>query len=646
MCGLAGLLHSPNAPLAAAMPAALVERMAAGIAHRGPDDSGSTCEPRLGLALAHRRLAVLDLSPAGHQPMASASGRLLIAFNGEIYNHLDLRRELEASGQAPAWRGHADTETLLAAIEAWGLPTALQRACGMWAFALLDRQQQQLQLVRDRFGEKPLSWGLVHHPHAPLLAFASELASLRAIPGFANPIDPEALASLLRWGCIPAPRSIHRDLRQLPPGHSLTIPLPWQPGHPLPQPQPWWDLQAEAAAAARSPIHNPAEALAATAAALQQAVERQTLADVPLGCFLSGGIDSSLITALLQRCSSRPVRSLTISFPDRGGGEAGFDEGPWARAVAAHLGTEHLEVALSAADALALIPSLARLYSEPFADSSQIPTHLVCRAARQHGLTVALSGDGGDELFGGYNRHRLAPTLLRRCGPLPPPLRQALAGALRHLPMPTAGLRRDKAQKLAAAIASAGSLAELHSCLTSLWPDPAALMQSPPAAPVPAAPLPAAASAAERLMLADALTYLPADILTKVDRAAMAVGLETRAPFLDHQVASLAWRLPLSFKIHGNQGKWILRQLLSRHLPHHLLSRPKAGFALPLGPWLRGPLRGWAEDLLDPRLLRRQGWLRPEPVQELWLQHRSGRADHTARLWAVLSWQAWLLEWG
>jgi asparagine synthase (glutamine-hydrolysing) len=382
------------------------------------------------------------------------------------------------------------------------------------------------------------------------------------------------------------------------------------------------------------------------------------LADVPLGAFLSGGIDSSLITALLQAQSSRPVRSFTIAFPDAGGGESGFNEAPYARAVADHLGTDHSEVALTAADARGLIPQLPRLYSEPFADSSQLPTHLVCREARRSGLTVALSGDGGDELFGGYNRHRLAPSLHHRFGRLPPLVRRALARSLEHLPVSSGGLARDKRRKLAAALRASGSLETLHAALTSLWADPAGLLQphwlaassshSPTAADLTAA-LPSASSRAEQLMLADVRTYLPADILVKVDRAAMAASLETRAPFLDHRVAAVAWRLPLAMKIRPGGGpaasKWALRQLLYRHVPPALIERPKAGFAMPIGAWLRGPLRSWAEDLLDPQLLARQGYLQSEPIGCLWRAHQSG-ADHTTQLWAVLMWQAWLAEWG
>jgi asparagine synthase (glutamine-hydrolysing) len=635
--------------------------MAEAIAHRGPDDAGLWCDPQAGLALAHRRLSILDLSPAGHQPMASATGRLVIAFNGEIYNHLALRQELERSGllQRP-WRGHSDTETLLAAIEAWGLEAALQRCAGMAALALYDRRDQVLWLARDRFGEKPLYWGWIEGagavPESRVLAFASELAALRALPGAASPqLNPAALAAFFRLSCIPAPLCIQAGLQQLPPGHLVAIPATTaghRPGQ-LPDPRSWWDPEAEAAASAHraqaAPYGSEAEALGALEAALQQAVVEQTIADVPLGAFLSGGIDSSLITALLQAASSRPVRSFTIAFPDAGGGESGFNEAPYARAVAAHLGTDHTEVALTAADARALIPSLARIYSEPFADSSQLPTHLVCREARRSGLSVALSGDGGDELFGGYNRHRLIPALQQRLGPLPPLARRALARALEQWPVSARGLARDKRRKLAAAMRAAGSLEQLQASLTSVWPDPAALLQphwQHAAAGVAAGapPLPGASTPAEQLMLADALNYLPADILVKVDRAAMAVGLETRAPFLDHRVAAVAWSLPLALKIRGSSGKWALRQLLHRYVPPALVERPKVGFAMPIGAWLRGPLRPWAEDLLDPALLQRQGYLQSAPIQRLWRAHLAG-ADHTPQLWTVLMWQVWLAEW-
>ncbi len=651
MCGLAGFWQpSPGSP-ERLQDAAIA--MAASIEHRGPDAAGVWCDSEAGFVVAHRRLAILDLSSAGNQPMLSASGRYVIAFNGEIYNHHAIRQHLESCGSLQqAWRGYSDTETLLAAIDAWGLEPVLRHSAGMFAIALYDRHDRRLYLARDRFGEKPLYWGWQHVSGQRQLVFASELAALRALPGSTRPsVDPSALAVFFRLGCIPAPRCIQAGLQQLPPGHWVSI----QAGagglapSSLPRSQPWWDLQAEATAASSvSPFNSEPDALFALEEALQHAVAEQSIADVPLGTFLSGGIDSSLITALLQAQSSRSVRSFTIAFPDEGGYETGFNEASYARAVADHLGTEHTEVVLTASDARALIPALSGIYSEPFADPSQLPTHLVCREARRSGLTVALSGDGGDELFGGYNRHRLAPALQRRFGAMPHLARRAIACSLEHIPVSSHGLARDKRRKLAAAIRAASLLEQVHSSLTSIWPDATRLLQprwiSAVKASAGSTAWPAAPSPAEQLMLADALTYLPADILVKVDRAAMAANLETRAPFLDHRVAAVAWRLPLDLKIRNGTGKWALRQLLYRHVPPELIERPKAGFAMPIGAWLRGPLRPWAEELLDPKLLQSQGYLQPEPIQRLWRAHLRG-ADHTPQLWSVLMWQLWLAEW-
>jgi asparagine synthase (glutamine-hydrolysing) len=653
MCGIAGLwsLQSDGSGFAS--------RMAAAIAHRGPDDAGVWADPSIGLALAHQRLAILDLSAAGHQPMHSASGRYVIAFNGEVYNHRTLRRDLEAAGQAPLWHGHADTETLLAAIEAWGLEPALRRCAGMWALALWDRQEQLLHLARDRFGEKPLYWGLSGTGRCRALLFGSELAALRAYPGFNNPIDRAALAQLLRFCAVPAPLSIVAGIAKLPPGHLVSVRLPLDSAAPLPTSRPWWQLDQLIEVCYSDPIANEAEGLAALEQALTQAVSEQALADVPLGAFLSGGVDSSLITALLQAQSIRPVRTFTIGFE-----EPGFDEAPYARAVAAHLGVDHTETRLTSADARALIPQLPRLYCEPFADSSQLPTYLVCREARRAGLTVALSGDGGDELFGGYNRYFWGPRIWNRLARLPLPFRRALGRSISLLPpqaydtlgrpLPVAQLGH-KAHKLAARLRQVHSADDLYRSLVSEWPDPALLLQPDPGgSPIQLAPtaidqpLPDCLSGdpVARMMAWDALSYLSDDILVKVDRAAMAVGLETRAPFLDHRVASVAWRLPMAMKIRAGTSKWALRQLLYQHVPRELIERPKAGFAMPIGQWLRGPLRPWAEELLHPDRLHREGYLRPEPISQFWQQHLSGRYDHTTKLWTVLMWQTWLEQWG
>jgi asparagine synthase (glutamine-hydrolysing) len=588
--------------------------------------------------------------------MHSASGRYLITFNGEIYNHLALRRELETIGACNHWRGHSDTETLLAAIEAWGLETALQRCVGMWALALLDRSERRLYLARDRFGEKPLYWGFSGSGRDRALLFGSELAALRAWRGFNNVIDRSALALLLRSCCVPAPASIYAGIAKLPPGHLVSLRLPLDPAAPLPTPTPWWRLDDVIEAGFNDPLIDLSEALDALEGVLIQAVSDQATADVPLGSFLSGGIDSSLITALLQSNSSRPVRSFTIGFE-----EAGFNEGPYARDVAAHLGTDHQETLLTSADAKDLIPQLPELYSEPFADSSQVPTHLVCRAARAAGLTVALSGDGGDELFGGYNRYFWGPRIWNRLAWMPVPLRHALGRSIAALPpgawealgrpLPINQLGH-KAHKLASRLRGVRHADDLYRSLVSEWADPSALLQQSEAlgrlSEVTDHHLPAclAHDPVARMMAWDSLGYLPDDILVKVDRAAMAVGLETRAPLLDHRVAAVAWRLPMTMKIRGGSSKWALRQILYNYVPRELIERPKSGFAIPIGQWLRGPLRSWAEDLLHPDRLQREGYLKPEPISQLWQQHLSGRYDHTTKLWSVLMWQAWYELWG
>jgi asparagine synthase (glutamine-hydrolysing) len=634
--------------------------MAGALAHRGPDDAGVWLDASVGLALAHRRLAMLDLSQAGHQPMLSASGRYVIVFNGEIYNHQALRSALASAGHLKqAWRGHSDTETLLAAIEAWGLEIALQRCVGMFALALWDRRERQLQFARDRFGEKPLYVGLSGSGFRRSLVFGSELAALKAWPGFDHPIDRQSLVQLLRFGAISAPRTMYAGILQLLPGHLLRLPLADGLPEQLPPSEPWWCLRSTIVAGYTQPIASESEGLQALELTLTEAVQLQSLADVPLGSFLSGGIDSSLITALLQAQSPRPVRTFTIGFE-----EAGFNEAPYARAVAAHLGTDHSEMVLTSADAQALIPLLPRLYSEPFGDSSQLPTHLVCRQARRSGLTVALSGDGGDELFGGYNRYFWGPRIWSRLAWLPWSLRWLFGRALHLLPPAgwdamgrplTISQLGHKVHKLADRLAHVRTTDDLYRSLVSEWRDPAALLQpSADATPVlePSSPLdwplPEGLNGdpVARMLAFDTLNYLPNDILTKVDRAAMATSLESRAPFLDHRVAELAWRLPMEMKIRGGIGKWALRQILDKHVPRHLIERPKAGFGMPIGQWLRGPLRPWAEDLLNPAVMQRQGYLRPEPILRLWRQHLSGRFDHTARLWTVLMWQAWLEEWG
>ncbi|MEE4174573.1 MAG: asparagine synthase (glutamine-hydrolyzing), partial [Xanthomonadales bacterium] len=612
--------------------------MSTALRHRGPDSRGVFCDPDRAYAVAHRRLSVLDLSEAGHQPMIDPTGRTVIAYNGEIYNHRELRADLE---HPPAWRGDSDTETLLMAIEAWGVTGALERARGMFAFALWDRETATLTLARDRLGEKPLYYGWV----GGAFLFASELAALEAWPGFEATVDSDALAGLLRYGYVPAPRSIYRNIYKLEPGTVLTIQRSATASPPDSVPtagyrspgldiRRWWSLDEIVDNA--GPFDDEAEALETLHDTLLGATRLQLLSDVPLGAFLSGGIDSSLVVALMQAQGDRPVNTYTMGFED-----AAFDEAPWAARIAAHLGTRHTPYTVTEADALEVVPELPRLYSEPFADASQIPTHLVARLARQE-VTVALSGDGGDELFGGYNRYAWAPRAWRWLERLPAGLRGnaadglALAGrtpALRGLLEALGGVAqaREKLAKLADRARHAHDVESFYAALAAVNPGAASLLV---AAPAPGDRLDALVrrhpdrSIEERMMVADAMTYLPDDILCKVDRAAMAVSLETRVPYLDPDVVRCAWRLPLSMKLRNGTTKWALRQLLGRYLPAELMDQPKRGFAVPLDDWLRGPLRDWAEALLDPGTLAGQGMLDPAAVRGLWDAHTTGRGDH------------------
>ena len=653
MCGLAGAWSGHVAPQDSLE--AMGERMAGRIASRGPDDQGVWAEPGHGLVLAHRRLAVVDLSPAGQQPMRSACGRYVLVYNGEIYNHLELRTRLQAEGRAPHWRGHADTETLLACIAAWGVESALVAAAGMFALALWDRRDHSLTLARDRMGEKPLYYGW----QAGSVLFGSELKALMAHPCFRGDIDRGALTLLLRHNCIPAPYSIYTGIRKLMPGSLVRIQSPGQaPGTVVEKA--YWTLDGAIAAGRHDPFEGTdAEASQALEARLSRTVGEQMLADVPLGAFLSGGVDSSLVVAMMQRHSPRPVRTFTIGM-----GEGNYDEAAHARAVAAHLGTDHTELVIGPADARDLIPALADVYCEPFSDSSQIPTFLVSRLARRH-VTVALSGDGGDESFGGYNRYLAAQGTWSRVGRLPPVVRRGLAAMLRsrspgqwdraaQVLMPLLPMRYrlallgDKAHKLAdVLLADSGSA--FYRGLTSHWSDPGSLViggHEPPTLATRPAAWPDVQPLANWMMAMDSRTYLPDDILVKVDRAAMANSLETRVPLIDHRLVELAWRMPMKMKIRHGQGKWLLRQVLHRHVPRSLIERPKMGFGIPLDAWLRGPLREWADALLDKSLLEHQGFLHPTPIRELWDQHQSGRSSHPHHLWTILMFQSWLQRYG
>lgn len=636
MCGFAGVYGRPPS-------ADNLRRMGLAIAYRGPDDSGVWIDPEAALGLVHRRLSIIDLSPAGHQPMASACERYIIAFNGEMYNHSELRQSLGH----PSWRGHSDTETLLAAIATWGLEAALKQCVGMFAFALWDRKTKCLTLARDRLGEKPLYYGW----QGDVFLFGSELKALKAHPAFRAEIDRNALTLFLRHNAIPAPYSIYQGIHKLPPGTFLQL----HAGKRDARPVAYWSAQMAAEAGQRNLFRgSDAEAGAELERLLGQAVNGQMVADVPLGAFLSGGIDSTTVVALMQAQSTRPVKTFTIGF-----NEAGYNEADHAHAVARYLGTEHTELYATPQDAMDVIPNLSAIYDEPFADSSQIPTCLVSRLARHH-VTVSLSGDGGDELFGGYNRYFWARNLWRKFGWMPRPLRAALAGVLTTVPPASwntafqklgqwlpARLRYanpgDKLHK-AAEILAVRSPEEIYLGLVSHWKHPAQLVRGshePPTLltdPSRQADLP---DFEHRMMYLDTVTYLPDDILTKVDRAAMSVSLETRVPLLDHRVVEFAWTLPLAMKIRHGQGKWLLRQVLYRHVPQSLMERPKMGFGVPIDQWLRGPLKPWAAALIEPARLMREGIFDPAPIQRKWLEHQAGARNWSYYLWDVLMFQAW-----
>jgi asparagine synthase (glutamine-hydrolysing) len=639
MCGITGFF-SPGAlsPDAAGVARAMGDRLQ----HRGPDARDEWLDLQAGIALAHRRLAIVDLTPAGAQPMTSADGRWVIVFNGEIYNHPALRRQLEHEGRAPAWRGHSDTEVLLAAIVAWGIEAAVRRTVGMFAFALWDRRSRALTLGRDRLGEKPLYYGL----QGGVLLFGSELKSLQAHPNYRATIDRGALALLLRLGYVPAPWSIHDGIRKLPAGTLLRLA---RPADADAEPVAYWSARQAAVDGARDPLAlDDTEAVDTLDRLLRESIAGQRMADVPLGAFLSGGIDSSTTVALMQAQSGTPVRTFTIGLPD-----ASLDESAAARAIAAHLGTQHTELTITAEEALRVIPRLPTLYCEPFADASQIPTYLVSQLARRE-VTVALSGDAGDELFGGYDRYRWAqqiaavPLAVRRTGSavlgaLPAEVWSALLAPVSPL-LPhelRVGDRADRLRKLAA-VFGARCDDDVYRQIASFWPtdaSPATAALEPPSAFSEASP--PLRDFESRMMLLDLRTYLPDDILVKVDRAAMAASLETRVPLLDHRIVEFALRLPLHQKMRDGRGKWILRRLLDRYVPRALVEGPKKGFGIPIHAWLRGPLRAWAEDLLSEQRLRSGGFIDPGPVRCLWRQHLEGRSDWGYRLWPVLMFEAW-----
>jgi asparagine synthase (glutamine-hydrolysing) len=642
MCGIAGFLSQAmvaNADLTEH----ILSRMTETMSSRGPDGYGTWHDGK-SVGLGHRRLAILDLSESGHQPMLCHTGRYVITYNGEIYNHSDLRKELETNGDAPGWRGHSDTEVLIACIRAWGMEKTLRKCIGMFAMAVWDREESILTLARDRVGEKPLYYGWQGEGANQTFLFGSDLYALRAYPAFKPVIERESLSMLMHYGYIPAPHTIYKGIFKLEAGKMLSV-----SGSTLKSVgEAFWDLpgkKREGVGFRHFGIgHDPVRELGML---LKASVKRQMAADVEVGAFLSGGIDSSLIVAIMQSISEKPVKTFTVGFE-----EEAFDEAKYARDVARHLGTDHTELCLTSRQALKVIPRLPTLYSEPFSDPSQIPTLLVSELARGH-VKVSLSGDGGDELFGGYDRYRIVNDILSHRKRPPIHFRRRLMDAIRSLPEGLAFKtflddRKDRFQKETPDSKSSPSFQsrlELYSSYMTFWRDPSQLVigsnrwesayknlderfrDSPNL---------------EFMMTMDFLTYLPDDILVKVDRAAMGLGLETRMPFLDHGVVEYALRLPLKYKFRNGTGKWILKRLLREHIPEAIFERPKMGFNIPLDHWLRAPLRDWAEALLDTSRLKREGFLDHRIIRMKWDEHIGGKRNWGFHIWTVLMFQAWL----
>lgn len=641
MCGIVGFWDKRGAD------ATVVEQMALRIQHRGPDGAGVWLNKTGDLAMAHRRLAIIDLSSAGHQPMTSPCGRFTLVFNGEIYNHPELREELEREGGHFAWRGHSDTETLLASLRHWGVENTLQRLNGMFAFALWDSVENSLFLARDRMGEKPLYYG----NNGGCFLFSSELKALKAHPRWQGEIDRNSLTLYMRHNVVPAPWSIYRDIKKLPPAHFVVI---REAGQQISEAHCYWDLAKVAEQGAL--LQGSSDSAALTDELdllLRGAVKSRMAADVPLGAFLSGGFDSTMVAALMQAQSSQPIKTFTIGF-----NEQGYNEAVHAKAVAGHLGTDHTELYVTPEDAMAVIPRLAEIWDDPFSDSSHIPTLLVSELARRH-VTVSLSGDGGDELFCGYHRYIQGGNLWQKLQRIPAPLRQLIALLMVRFPgAPVEYLMgflpkrmqiphlADRLPKLAEVVKERSPESYYHR-LVSHWKEPEQLVLGgvePQTIFSRPEQQPKLADFREQMMYLDSVTYLPDDILTKVDRASMAVSLEARVPLLDHRLVEFSWKVPMSLKYRDGKGKWLLREVLYRYVPRELMERPKMGFGVPIDEWLRGPLLEWAEALLDEKRLREEGFFDPAPIRKMWHEHVSGKRRWHYYLWDVLMFQAWLEE--
>jgi len=641
VCGVAGWIDGAGTASGEGLKAVVV-RMRDRMIPRGPDGAGVWIDPGAGVALGHRRLAIIDLTETGAQPMVSCSRRYVITFNGEIYNFPEIRRELE--GRGVRFRSTSDTEVMLESFEQWGIQGALERFVGMFAFALWDCQERALILARDRLGEKPLYYGWA----GSALVFGSTLEALAAHPDWRGEIDRDALALYFQLQYVPCPWSIYRGIRKLPPATFLRLRLRDLRTGQLPDPTPYWSLRQVAESGCADPFRGTdSEAIDHLEILLKQSVAGQMLSDVPLGALLSGGVDSSAVVALMQTQSQRPVRTFTIGFDS-----SAYDESRFAARIARHLSTDHTEIRVTPADAMTVIPKMPELYDEPFADQSQIPTCVVAQLARRH-VTVCLSGDGGDELFCGYNRHLQLRRLWSAVGPLPRPLRRGIAALLAAAPSGfyqfalkdrRHGVLADQVQKLAT-ILSLGGPEDMYQRLAVLWDRPERIVRDATARPTLITDRrgwPDLPGVMDRLMYVEAMTSLPDNMMVKLDRAAGGASLETRVPMLDHRIVEFSWRLPFRYKVRDGVGKWILRQVLYRRVPRAMVERPKSGFDAPIDEWLRGPLRDWAEDLLAPGRLARDGYLDPDPIVKRWQEHVSGRQKWQYHLWAVLMFQAWM----
>ena len=645
MCGIAGFWDTKHNSSHDQLQAT-VAKMRDMLIHRGPDGAGLWVDAGSGIALGHRRLAILDLTENGAQPMLSASKRYILSFNGEIYNHQEIKQQLTSTNCAPNWRGHSDTEIMLAAFEAWGVSKAVASFVGMFAISLWDSQEKLLYLIRDRLGEKPLYYGWA----GDHLLFGSELKALKAHFAWQNSINPDSLGLLMRYNCIPAPYTIYQNMHKLEPGHILIINHDKQVTNLK-----YWDLKAIISdPGSRNHFTTPEQAVDALELKLSQSIKQQMLADVPLGAFLSGGIDSSTIVALMQAQTSRPVKTFTIGFANDN-----YNEAVQAKAIAKHLGTDHTELYLSAEQTRSIIPDLSNFYDEPFADSSQVPTYILAKMTREH-VTVSLSGDGGDELFAGYNRYTAISNIWSKISYLPIPVRNMLAKLITILPtskldtifklisplIPDNYKQQNFGAKLhkCAGILGCASEQDMYSNLISHWFDKDTIVPQAKNTDLLLADLSKELTnqpLIESMMYMDSQRYLPDDILVKVDRAAMAVSLETRIPFLDYRLVEFAWSLPIDLKIRNGQSKWILRQLLQRHVPATLFEKPKMGFGVPIGEWLRGPLKEWAHDLLSDSMLAKHHLLDSKKIQKKWQEHLSGALDWQYHLWDVLMFQSW-----